>query len=50
MGEADRIRKVLKEYWDSPKWASAVDKASDSQVAAIYMRLKLEGKLKKEKK
>lgn len=50
MGETDEIREILKNYWKSPKWASAVDKATDSQVVTMFMRLKLEGKIKKEKK
>lgn len=49
MGEAE-VREILKSYWQSPLWATAIDNATDSQVVAIFMRLKLEGKINKEKK
>lgn len=39
-------RELLKQAYPSPKWAKKVDKMSESQVVAVLMRLKAQGKLK----
>lgn len=39
-------RETLKGVYPSKKWAQRVDKMTDSQVVAVYMRLKLQGKVK----
>lgn len=38
-------RELLKKAYPSKKWAAKVDKMSDSQVAAVYLRLKSQGKV-----
>lgn len=38
-------REAIKKIGRSPEWANKVDKMSDDQVIAIYLRLKSEGKL-----
>lgn len=38
-------RDQLKRAYPSPRWASKVDKMSDSQVVAVMLRLKQQGKL-----
>lgn len=44
MGETDQEREALKrQYPNSAKWAEKVNKMSDAQVAAIYIRLRSEG-------
>lgn len=40
--EREQIKKV---YSGSSSWSARVDKMSDSQVVAIYLRFKAEGKL-----
>lgn len=40
--ERESIKKV---YPNSHTWAEKVDRMSDSQVVAIYLRFKAEGKL-----
>lgn len=39
-------RKLLKDAYPSKKWAAKVDKMSDSQVIAVLMRLKSQGKIR----
>lgn len=39
-------REQLKKQYPSKTWAAKLDKMSDSQVIAILLRLKLQGKLK----
>lgn len=46
----EKEREALKAAYSGPKWRQKVNKMSDGQVVAIHMRLKLQGKLKKEKK
>ena len=38
-------REAVKKIGKSDKWKTKVDKMSDAQVTAIYLRLKAEGKL-----
>ncbi len=38
-------REQLKALYPSKKWAEKVDKMSESQVSAIYLRLKRQNKL-----
>lgn len=38
-------REELKKAYSGEKWTAKVDKMSDSQVTAIYIRLKAQGKL-----
>lgn len=38
-------RENLKKAYPSKEWARKVDKMSNSQVAAIYLRLKSQGKV-----
>lgn len=38
-------REALKSAYDGPGWASKVDKMSDGQVVAVYLRLKNQNKL-----
>jgi len=38
-------RDNLKTVYPSPKWTHKVDKMSDNQVLAIYLRLQAQGKL-----
>jgi len=40
--EREAIKAV---YPNSPTWGGKVDRMSDSQVVAIYLRFKAEGKL-----
>ena len=40
------IRNLVKEHYKSKNWDAKVDKMSDHQVFAIYIRLKREGKIK----
>lgn len=42
---ADLEREAVKKIGHTPKWKERVDKMSDAQVIAIYIRLKAEGKL-----
>lgn len=46
----EKERKALESIHSGPKWKQKVKELSDSQVVAIHMRLKLQGKFKKEKK
>lgn len=39
-------REALKKAYPSKKWAQQVDKMTESQVVAIYMRLRAQSKLK----
>lgn len=39
-------RELLKEVYASKSWAEKVDKMSDAQVAAVYLRLKAQGAIK----
>lgn len=41
----ENLRESVKKIFKGPKGARRVDQMSDSQVTAIYMRLKNEGKL-----
>ena len=41
----NKEREALKAAYPSNKWAQKVNKMSDSQVIAVYMRLKLQGKV-----
>ena len=47
MGNVDQEREELKKLYSSDSWNDKVDKMSDSQVTAIYLRFKSEGKLGK---
>lgn len=38
-------REQLKKAYPSRRWWAKVDKMSDSQVVAVYMRLRLQGKV-----
>lgn len=38
-------REQLKKAYPNKKWAEKVNKMSDSQVAAVYLRLKQQGKV-----
>lgn len=38
-------RELLKKAYPNKQWARRVDNMSDSQVVAVYMRLKLQGKV-----
>lgn len=38
-------REELKKIYPSKKWAEKVDKMSESQVAAVYLRLKQQSKV-----
>lgn len=38
-------REAVKAAYNSPKWAAKVDKMSDQQAIAVYMRLKAQGKI-----
>lgn len=38
-------REELKKVYPNKKWAERVDKMSESQVAAVYLRLKSQGKV-----
>lgn len=38
-------RELLKRAYPSKKWAEKVDKMADSQVIAVLMRLKAQGKI-----
>lgn len=38
-------REAVKAAYSSQKWAHRVDQMSDSQVIAVYMRLKKQGKV-----
>lgn len=38
-------RRLVKEVYDSKKWSDRVDKMSDSQVIAVFLRLKSKGKI-----
>jgi len=38
-------REQLKGVYKNPTWANKVDKMSEDQVIAIYLRLKAQGKL-----
>lgn len=42
---AKKDRELLKQVYPSKKWAEKVDKMSDSQVVAVMLRLKGQGKL-----
>lgn len=46
MNDIDNERAALKAVYPGRKWARKVDGMSDSQVQAIYLRLKSQGKLK----
>lgn len=43
----EQEREELKKAYPSDSWASKVDKMSPTQVSAIYIRLKSQGKLGK---
>lgn len=42
---ANQEREAVKKIGQSPDWSAKVDKMSDAQVIAIYLRLKSQGKL-----
>lgn len=41
----NKEREALKSVYNSDTWAKKVNKMSDSQVIAVYLRLKSQGKL-----
>lgn len=41
-----RMREILKSVYESSNWDKKVDRMSDGQVYAVYMRYLREGKLK----
>jgi hypothetical protein len=45
MSDLEQKKEVVKKYGRSSSWADKVDKMSEEQVTAIYLRLKAEGKL-----
>lgn len=40
-----RDREAVKAAYPSKKWADKVDKMDDGQLAAVYLRLKAQGKV-----
>lgn len=42
---SNKEREALKKAYPSKKWAEKVNKMSDAQVIAVYMRLRLQGKI-----
>jgi hypothetical protein len=38
-------REELKKVYSNKKWAEKVDAMSNSQVVAVYLRLKMQGKI-----
>jgi hypothetical protein len=42
----NKERDLLKRAYPNPQWAKKVDEMSDSQVVAVYMRLKAQGVIK----
>lgn len=45
MGTDTREREQLKKAYDSKDWARKVDKMSNAQVTAIYLRLKKQNRI-----
>lgn len=45
MSGTNAKRQQLKQVYSTPTWARKVDRMSDGQVIAIFMRLRREGKL-----
>ena len=45
MSNTKKERQLLKQVYPNKKWAERVDKMSDNQVVAVYMRLRVQGKL-----
>ena len=43
---ADNLREQLKRAYPSKKWADKVNAMREDQVAAVYIRLKAQNKLK----
>lgn len=41
----DKTRNMLRAAYKSQTWKDKVDKMSDAQVVAIYLRFKAQGKL-----
>lgn len=46
MAQANRERELVKAAYPSRKWADKVDAMTGSQVIAVYMRLRLQGKIR----
>jgi hypothetical protein len=44
-GIVNQTREAVKAAYPSKKWSVKVDKMDDDQVAAIYLRLKAQGKV-----
>jgi len=45
MTEDLKKREALKTAYSSPKWISKVNKMSEAQVTAVYLRLKSQNRL-----
>jgi len=45
MSEIDKMRDSIRKIGQSDDWARKVDLMPDTQVKAIYLRLKAQGKL-----
>lgn len=45
-GTNSKEREAVKAAYPSRKWETKVDHMSDDQVTAVYLRLKLQGKVK----
>lgn len=43
--ESNRKRNELKQAYSGRTWATKVDKMNEQQVAAVYLRLKAQGKV-----
>lgn len=44
-GTESKERQAVAAAYNGPKWANKVRDMSDSQIIAVYMRLKLQGKV-----
>lgn len=38
-------REAVKSAYPGPKWAKRVDNMEDDQIVAVYMRLRIQGKI-----
>lgn len=45
MNDTDKKREALKSAYSGKKWAAKVNKMSEAQVIATYLRLKGQGKV-----
>jgi len=45
MSDTEHKREILKGVYPSPKWTAKVNKMSEGQVIAVYLRLKEQGKV-----